>query len=190
LATRLCESLGPVLVVGAEKMSAILQRDLAKETAILFGDGAGAAVVGPGPGPLEILDARWGSDGAFAEDLKLEFGAALHMNGRAVIMQANRKLTAAVQDLLQRNALDPSAVDLFLFHQANLNLLRQIAKTLGIDIARVPITLDRYGNTSAASVLIAAAAAWKEGRIAPGTRAIMAAFGAGFSWGAVLFEAR
>ena len=190
LAARLCESLGPVLVIGAEKMSAVIHRDLAKETAILFGDGAGAAVVSPGPGPLEILDARWGSDGTFAEDLKLEFGGALHMNGRAVIMQANRKLTGAVQDLLARNSVDASAVELFLFHQANLNLLRQVGRTLGIDPAKVPITLDRYGNTSAASVLIAAAEAWKDGRFESGGKAVMAAFGSGFSWGAVLLQAR
>lgn len=190
LAARLCEHLGPVLVVGAEKMSSIIQLDLAKETAILFGDGAGAAVVSPGAGPLEILDAKWGSDGAFAEDLKLDFGAPLHMNGRAVIMQANRKLTSAVQDLLQRNAVDPAEVELFLFHQANLNLLRQIGKTLGIDPAKVPITLDRFGNTSAASVLIAATEAWKDRRFVPGSKSVLAAFGAGFSWGAALLEAR
>lgn len=189
LAATLCQQQGPILVVGAEKMSPILQRDLAKETAILFGDGAGAALVDPGPGPLEILDARWGSDGAFAGDLTLEFGAPLHMNGRAVIMQANRMLAGAVQDLLRRNAMEPAAVDLFLFHQANLNLLHQVGKSLGIEAAKVPITLDRYGNTSAASVLIAAAEACKEGRFAPGTRAVLAAFGAGFSWGALLLEA-
>lgn len=190
LAARLCEQMGPVLVVGAEKMSSVIQRDLAKETAILFGDGAGAAVVSAGAGPLEILDAKWGSDGAFAEDLKLDFGGPLHMHGRSVIMQANRKITGAVQDLLQGNAVDAADVELFLFHQANLNLLRQIGKTLGIDPARVPITLDRYGNTSAASVLIAAAEAWKEGRFAQGSKSVMAAFGAGFSWGAALLEAR
>jgi 3-oxoacyl-[acyl-carrier-protein] synthase-3 len=190
LAARLCDAMGPMLVVGAEKMSAIVQRDLAKETTILFGDGAGAAVVSSGQGRLGILDCHWGSDGTFAEDLKLEFGEPLHMNGRAVIMQANRKLAGTVQELLKRNGLEPAEVELFLFHQANLNLLRQVAKTLGIDAAKVPITLDRYGNTSAASVLIAAAEAWKEGRFAPGTRAVMAAFGAGFSWGAMLLEVR
>ena len=190
LAARLASQSGPILVVGAEKMSEIVQRDLAKETAILFGDGAGAAVVAPGEGPLEILDAQWGSDGAFAGDLELGFGGTLHMNGRAVIMQANRKLTGAVQEILGRNGVEASAVELFLFHQANLNLLRQVAKTLGIDARKVPITLDRYGNTSAASVLIAAAEAWREGRLVPGGKAVMAAFGAGFSWGALLLEAR
>lgn len=190
LAARLCGAMGPILVVGAEKMSTVVQRDLARETAILFGDGAGAAVVAPGPGPLEILDSRWGSDGAFADDLALDFGGALHMNGRAVIMQANRKLTTVVQELLQGQALGAADVDLFLFHQANLNLLRQVGKTLGIDPARVPITLDRYGNTSAASVLVAAAEAWREGRFRPGGKSVMAAFGAGFSWGGLLMATR
>lgn len=190
LAAQLCGSLGPVLVVGAERMSEVVRRDLAKETAILFGDGAGAAVVSAGPGPLEILDVRWAGDGSFAADLALDFGAALHLNGRAVIMQANRKLTGVVQELLQGRGLAAGDVDLFLFHQANLNLLRQVAKTLGIDPARVPISLDRFGNTSAASVLIAGAEAWREGRFQPGGRAILAAFGAGFSWGGLLLEAR
>jgi 3-oxoacyl-[acyl-carrier-protein] synthase-3 len=189
LATRLCEGLGPMLVVGAERMSEVVQRDLAKETAILFGDGAGAAVVAPGEGRIRILDQQWASDGNFADDLSLDFGGALRMNGRAVIMQANRKLTGTLQELFARNGVEASQVDLFLFHQANLNLLKQVGKTLGIDPTRVPITLDRYGNTSAASVLIAAAEASKEGRFKPGCKAVMAAFGAGFSWGALLLEA-
>ncbi len=188
LAARLCEGLGPVLVVGAEKMSEVVLRNPAKETAILFGDGAGAAVVEPGTGPIGILDHLWGADGTFADDLSLDFGGALHMNGRAVIMQANRKLTGTLQDLLGRNGLTVPEVDLFLFHQANLNLLRQVGKTLGIDPARVPITLDRYGNTSAASVLIAAAEARAAGLLPPGTLAAMAAFGAGFSWGGMLLR--
>jgi 3-oxoacyl-[acyl-carrier-protein] synthase-3 len=190
LAATLCEGLGPVLVVGAEKMSEVVQRDFAKETAILFGDGAGAAVVAPGAGPLQILDHLWGSDGAFADDLSLAFGDALRMNGRSVIMQANRKLTSTLQELLKRNGMGVPQVDLFLFHQANLNLLRQVGKTLGLDPAKVPISLDKYGNTSAASVLIAAAVAQDDGRFRPGGLAAMAAFGAGFSWGGMLLRAR
>lgn len=190
LAAKLCEGLGPFLVVGAEKMSEVVQRDLAKETAILFGDGAGAAVVAPGDGPIQVLDSTWGSDGGFADDLSLEFGGALRMNGRTVIMQANRKLTGTLQELLERNGLTVPQVDLFLFHQANLNLLKQVGRTLGIDPAQVPITLDRYGNTSSASVLIAAAEAQAEGRFRAGALAAVAAFGAGFSWGGMLLRAR
>jgi len=190
LAAKLCEGIGPILVVAAEKMSDVVQRDLAKETAILFGDGAGAAVVVPEDGPIEILDHLWASDGTFSDDLSLDFGGALRMNGRTVIMQANRKLTATIQELLERNGIAVPQVDCFLFHQANLNLLKQVGKTLGIDPAKVPITLDRYGNTSAASVLIAAAEAKAEGRFHPGALAALAAFGAGFSWGGMLLRVR
>lgn len=189
LAAELCRAYEPILVVAAEKMSEVIQRDLAKETAILFGDGAGAAVVAP-EGPLEILESAWGSDGTYADELRLDCGGALHMNGRAVIMQANRKLTAVVHELLKRRALAPGDVDLYLFHQANLNLLRQVGKSLGVDPARVPITLDRFGNTSSASLLIAAAEAWEDGRFAPGSRTLLAAFGAGFSWGGMLLQAQ
>ena len=188
LAAELCGRLGPVLVVGAERMSDVVARDRAKETAILFGDGAGAAVVAPGNGSLEILDWTWASDGTFADDLALPWDGPLQMNGRAVIMQANRKLVGTVRSLLERNGRGISGVDLFLFHQANLNLLRRLGKTLGIDAARVFINLDRYGNTSAASVLIAAAEAWKQGLLPAGSVAVLAAFGAGFTHGAMLLR--
>ncbi|MBI4912376.1 MAG: ketoacyl-ACP synthase III [Acidobacteria bacterium] len=190
LARELCRAYGPVLAVGAERMSDIVQRDFVKETAILFGDGAGAAVVSPAEGPLEILEALWAADGDFASDLCLDSGGPLKMNGRTVIMQANRKLVATVETLLARAGRRTGEVDLFVFHQANLNLLRQVARTLGVEASKVPITLHRYGNTSAASVLIAAAEAWKEGRFHFGSLGLLAAFGAGFSWGGMLVEAR
>ena len=110
------------------------------------------------------------------------------MNGRTVILQANRKLQSAVRELLGRNGLSVGDVDLFVFHQANLNLLRQVGRALGIPEEKVFLDLPRYGNTSAASFLIALAEAEEEGRLAPGTRAVLAAFGAGFSWGAALLS--
>lgn len=190
LAADLCGRYGPVLVVGAEKMSEVVQAHPAKETTILFGDGAGACVVVPGEGPLHLCDVRAASDGAFADDLYLGLEGPLVMNGRAVIMQANRKLAAAVQELLQHNALGAADVDLFVFHQANLNLLRQVAKGLGIPESKVFVNLETRGNTSAASVLIAAAEAQAQGLARPGSRIVLAAFGAGFSHGAVLLEVR
>ena len=189
LAAELCGRLGPVLVVGAERMSGVIARNMVKETAILFGDGAGAAVVTPEAGPLEILDWTWASDGTFADDLSLSWDGVLQMSGRTVIMQASRKLAGAVKTLLERNGRDVGGIGLFLFHQANVNLLRQLGKTLGIEEARLFMNLERYGNTSAASVLIAAAEAWQQGRLAAGSTAVMAAFGAGFTHGAMLVRA-
>jgi 3-oxoacyl-[acyl-carrier-protein] synthase-3 len=191
LAVDLAPRYGPVLVAGAEVMSTILQRPpRVKETAILFGDGAGACVVADGPGRVEIEEVRFACDGALGDDLALDPGAPLSMNGRTVILQASRKLPAAVRDVLERAGLRPSDVDLFVFHQANLVLLRQVAKTLGVDESRLFVNVDRYGNTSAASLLIALSEAEDEGRLAAGKRVVLGAFGAGFTWGAALLAVR
>lgn len=187
----LCERYGPVLVVAAEAMTAAMQAPpRVKETAILFGDGAGAALLRPGGGAATIDDIRVASDGTFADALRMEDGEGLRMDGRTVILQANRKLSASVAGLLERNGLESSDVGLYLFHQANLNLLRQVGGALGIDPARVFVNLDRYGNTSAASLLVALSEARAEGRLPPGTRAVLAAFGAGMGWGSALLTFR
>jgi 3-oxoacyl-[acyl-carrier-protein] synthase-3 len=174
-AVELCQRYGPILVVGAERMSEVMARaPRVKETAILFGDGAGACVVAH-------------SDGTFADELSLAYGGTLAMNGRTVILQANRKLRQSLSDLLARNGLAAGDVDLWLFHQANVNLLRQVGHGLGIAEERVYLNLPRYGNTSAASLFIAAAEAQAEGRLRSGY-AVMAAFGAGMGWGSALLR--
>jgi len=188
-AVDLCPRYGPILAVGAERMTEIMAREpRAKETAILFGDGAGACVVSAGEGALEVVDIRVQSDATFADALHMEFGGTLQMEGRTVVLQANRKLQAAVSDLVEKNGLAVADVDLFLFHQANLNLLRQVGRALQIPEDKVFVNLDRYGNTSAASLLIAASEAQDAGRIRSGAAVVMAAFGAGMSWGAALLR--
>lgn len=190
-AVDLCPRYGPILAVGAERMTEVMAREpRAKETAILFGDGAGASIVSPGEGALEVVDIRVQSDATFAEALHMDFGGTLHMEGRTVILQANRKLQAALSGLLDKNGLGMADVDLFLFHQANLNLLKQVGRALQIPEERVFVNLDRYGNTSAASLFIAASEAQEAGRIRPGATVVMAAFGAGMSWGAALLRDR
>ena len=105
LAQSLAQVHGNVLVVAAEKMSAVACRaPMEPGIAILFGDGAGACIISPGDGPAKIVDAVLHSDGAFAEDLRLEFEAPLSMNGRSVIMQASRKIPGAIAEVLQRNS--------------------------------------------------------------------------------------
>lgn len=191
LAVDLAPRYGPVLVAGAEVMSRIIDRPpRTKESAILFGDGAGACIVSPGPGAIEVTDIRFACDGALGDDLSLEPGAPLVMNGRTVILQASRKLPAAVRDLLGRAGLQPADVDLFVLHQANLVLLRQVAKTLAVDESRLFVNVDRYGNTSAASLLIALSEAAEQGLVSAGKRVVLGAFGAGFSWGAALLTVR
>jgi 3-oxoacyl-[acyl-carrier-protein] synthase III len=189
-AVELCQRYGPILVVGAEKMSQVMAREpRAKETAILFGDGAGACIVAPGEGSLSVVDVRMQSDGTFADELSMEFGGVLNMNGRTVILQANRKLRQSLSELLERNGMSATDVDLWLFHQANVNLLKQVGQGLGIPEDRVYLNLPRYGNTSAASLFIAATEAQAEGRFRPG-HVVMAAFGAGMGWGSALLRVR
>jgi 3-oxoacyl-[acyl-carrier-protein] synthase III len=187
MASRLAEKVGPILVIGAEKMSRIVAREPRERgVAVLFGDGAGACLVTPDRGKAEILDSVLGSDGTFAEDLTLEDGAPIRMNGRSVILQASRKIPAAIRAVLEKYSIAPADVLSFLMHQANQNLIDKVANTLGVPSAKFFSNIRRYGNTSSASMLIAAAEWSREQGFQPGAPVVFAAFGAGFHWGAVL----
>jgi 3-oxoacyl-[acyl-carrier-protein] synthase-3 len=190
LATQLTAAYGNVLVVAAEKMSTIATREpMEQGVAILFGDGAGACIISPGEGPARIVNSVLHSDGTFAEDLRLEFDAPLAMNGRSVIMQASRKIPAAIAELLERNQTAASAVKTFLMHQANQNLIDRVAKALNVQAGTFYSNIRRCGNTSSASMLIAASEWWQAPGPRPGDLICFAAFGAGFHWGAMLLEA-
>ena len=190
LAAELAAKHGNILVVASEKMSTVVTREpMDQGIAILFGDGAGACLVGPGEGPAKILDCVLHSDGAFAEDLRLEFEAPLVMNGRSVIMQASRKIPAAIAELLEKNQTPAAAVKIFLMHQANQNLIDRVARALEVEPAKFYSNIRRYGNTSSASMLIAAAEWWQKPGPCKGDRICFAVFGAGFHWGALLAEA-
>ena len=191
LAKRLTGTMGPILVIGAEKMSSVVAREPRERgVAVLFGDGAGAVLVTPDGGTLELLDVELASDGAYAQDLCLEPGKPLHMDGRSVIMQASRKIPAAIRAVLQRNDVQPSDVAAFLMHQANQNLIVKVAGLLKVPVERFHSNIAHYGNTSSASMLIAAAEWSRETpRLETGTPVVFAAFGAGFHWGSVLARA-
>jgi 3-oxoacyl-[acyl-carrier-protein] synthase-3 len=193
LAATLSAVHGHVLVIGAEKMSSIVSREpLERGVAPLFGDGAGACLIAsvtrPDDNSAAIVDSVIHSDGAFAEDLRLEFGAPLEMNGRSVILQASRKVPSAIRELLERNHRTASKVRVFLMHQANQNLMDRVARALEVDAARFYSNIRRYGNTSSASMLIAAEEWWRGTRPNAGDVICFAAFGAGFHWGALLAE--
>jgi 3-oxoacyl-[acyl-carrier-protein] synthase-3 len=176
---------GNILVIASEKMSAIVAREpLERGVTPLFGDGAGACLIGP-EGPVKIVDSAIHSDGAFAQDLRLEFDAPLEMNGRSVILQASRKIPSAIAELLQRNHQAASAAKIFLMHQANQNLMDRVARALEVDLPRFYSNIRRYGNTSSASMLIAAEEWWRDPGPVPGDLICFAAFGAGFHWGAL-----
>lgn len=191
IAKRLTNPMGPILVIGAEKMSTVVTREPRERgVAVLFGDGAGAVLVTPDSGSLELVDVELGSDGTYAADLCLEINKPLSMNGRSVIMHASRKIPAAIRAVLQRHDILPADVGSYLMHQANQNLIVKIAATLKVPIERFYSNIVRYGNTSSASMLIAASEWTREMPVLKkGTPVVFSAFGAGFHWGAVLARA-
>jgi len=187
LAAHLAPAFGNVLVVGSEVMSRVVERDAAhRDTAILFGDGAGACVVGASGGFAEIRDSLLASDGDLADSLRLDLDAPLYMDGRTIILQAARKIPRAIAELLERNRVPPAAVETFLVHQANLNLITRVAQALAVPEDRFFCNIQRYGNTSSASMLIAAAE-WRQSHPSPPAGPLVfATFGAGLHWGALL----
>jgi 3-oxoacyl-[acyl-carrier-protein] synthase-3 len=187
LAMQMAPRFGDILVVAAEKMSAVIEaHPLDPNTAILFGDGAGAALVS-GAGPWRLREAVLHTDGQFAGDLAWDGAGPLRMKGLSVILQAARKIPAAIEEALARAGILPAEVGTFLLHQANLNLLTRVAKALGVPPERVFMNVQRYGNTSSASLLIAASE-WAEAAPSAAAPIVMAAFGAGFHWGALVAE--
>lgn len=186
LAAQLAPAAGRVLVVGAEIMSRrVALNPEGKNTAILFGDGAGAALVDAETGFARIADSCLYTDGASAEVLFVRDGQ-FHMDGSAVILHASRKMPRAINELLARNRLAASQVEAFLLHQANLNLITRVAAALKTPPDRFFTNIARYGNTSSASLLIAADE-WHRGQTgALAGPLIFSAFGSGLNWGALL----
>jgi len=192
-----------VACFGAEAQSKGLDLNpRSAELSMLFGDGAGAILVGKQPGSnlaLRVDDVLLATDGSFAEELGLRApgtGNGAHwlhgepslflpnMNGRTVILHAVRKLTEATHELLTRHQLSLDQIDWIVPHQANLNLLRALGKKLEVDENRVVVNLDRYGNTSGAAAFLALHDV--QPFLKPGARILIVAFGAGFTWGAAL----
>ncbi len=185
MAAEMAEHFGDVLVIGAEKMSAVIESGpLDPNTAVLFGDGAGAALVSARPGRWEILDAVLHSNGQYRDALAFDWSQPLSMNGLTVILQASRKIPAVIQEVLARQQVAVHDVTALLLHQANQNLLTRVAKALDLPAERIVSNVARYGNTSSASMLIAAAE-WSQAN-PPAGHVIFSAFGAGFHWGAML----
>jgi 3-oxoacyl-[acyl-carrier-protein] synthase-3 len=186
LAARLAPAMGRVLVVGAEIMSRrISLTPEGKNTAILFGDGAGAALVDAETGFARIADACLYTDGAAAEILFMRDGQ-FHMDGQAVILQAARKIPRAINEVLARNRIVAAEVEAFLLHQANLNLIARVAAAVKAPRERFFTNIARYGNTSSASLLIAADE-WHGAQTATlSGPLVFSAFGAGLNWGALL----
>jgi 3-oxoacyl-[acyl-carrier-protein] synthase-3 len=198
-----------VAICLAEIQSAFLDLSpAAGTTSMLFGDGASALIVSgeKTEGALEIVDIHLATDGTYIDDLGFrcpgtEFGTtrthggsehaldfSARMVGQSVILQASRKMVASCQTILQRNNLQATDVRWMVPHQANANLLAQVARGLRFptDQGGVISVLEEYGNTSSASMGIALDTLRRSGRIKAGERLLLPAFGAGFTWGAGL----
>jgi 3-oxoacyl-[acyl-carrier-protein] synthase-3 len=188
IAAQMSNQYDNILVVASEKMSTVvLQQPMDKNTAILFGDGAGACLIRASAGEYRILDTVLHSDGSFAADLQLGCGAPLQMNGRSVIMQASRKIPAVILEVLKRNQKRPGDVAWYLMHQANQNLMNRVAKALDVSNDCLYSNISKYGNTSSASMLIAADE-WHETTVNRSGTICFAVFGAGYHWGAMLAQ--
>ncbi|HLM30859.1 MAG TPA: beta-ketoacyl-ACP synthase 3 [Solirubrobacterales bacterium] len=174
------------LVIGADLMSRILDFD-DRRTAGLFGDGAGAVVVVPG-GAGAIGPIRLRADGAGATHVSAAHGGKVRMDGRATFRAAVARLCEATLEVTAEADLELEQIDLFVYHQANSRILAAVGERLGLPADRVVDSLARYGNTSAASVPIALDEAIADGRVRPGSKVVVGAFGAGLMWGAGIVD--
>ncbi len=183
------------LVIGAETTSRILDWT-DRSTCVLFGDGAGAAVIElGGDGDRGVLASSLRSDGHFADKLNTTGGPSstrsigqIHMDGREVFRHAVGKITDVVENVLARTGYTVRDLDWFVPHQANRRIIEGAGEKLHIPPEKVVITVDRHANTSAASVPLALTEAVRDGRIQRGHLVMIEAMGGGFTWGASLIR--
>ncbi len=189
------------LVIGAETLSRITDWN-DRNTAVLFGDGAGALVLKPSTEP-GVMSTHLHSDGEYKDLLHIESGISrgfkvdpsthkvdigIKMDGREVFKVAVTKLGAAVDEALAANGLEKSAVDWLIPHQANIRIIGAMAKRLDLPMEKVILTVQDHGNTSAASVPLALDTGVRDGRIKRGDLLLLEAFGGGFTWGSALVK--
>ncbi|MBF0189648.1 MAG: ketoacyl-ACP synthase III [Magnetococcales bacterium] len=186
-----------ILVIGAETTSRILDWS-DRGTCILFGDGAGAVVLeAERGGERGILSTHLHADGSQMELLLTDGGISrgapagggmgvIRMQGNEVFKQAVKAMESCVDETLLANNLAKEQIDWLVPHQANIRIIQSTAKRLGMPMERVAVTVDRHGNTSAASVPLALDEVVRAGQIHPGHRVLMVAFGGGFTWGSAL----
>lgn len=182
-----------VLIIGAEVFSRILNYQ-DRTTCVLFGDGAGAIILGASDEP-GIYATKLHADGRFSDILcipgkiaggVLEGSAFLYMDGPAVFRLAVSTLEKIAYEVLESAHMKAAQIDWFIPHQANIRIMKSIAKKLGLPTKRMVVTVDQHGNTSAASIPLALDSAVRDGRIHAGQNVLMEGVGGGFTWGAVL----
>lgn len=191
-----------VLVIGAETLSKIIDWT-DRNTCILFGDGAGAAVLGAVENSYGILGVELGSDGSGGDLLKLPAGGSrqpasietcnnrlhfIHMNGNEVFKFAVKIMGEAAVKALDDAGLSPDDIDCLIPHQANIRIIQSAAKRLKVPMEKVMVNVDKYGNTSAASIPIALDEAVKSGRIKKDDTVVLVGFGAGLTWASCVLK--
>jgi 3-oxoacyl-[acyl-carrier-protein] synthase-3 len=189
-------AINKAIVIGAERMSWFLNWSQ-RETAVLFGDGAGAVVIEASERAVGLVNAKLGCDTQARDVLVVRgFGTDMdryenppsaldiHFIGKDVFRRAVKGMGQAAQTVLEQAKLDVADIDLLVPHQANLRIISALQKQFGLDDQQVMVNIEKYGNTSAATVPIALCEALENGRVKPGDNIMVAAFGAGLTWGA------
>ncbi|MBI4431393.1 MAG: ketoacyl-ACP synthase III [Candidatus Omnitrophica bacterium] len=191
-----------VLVIGAEVLSAFIDWT-DRSTCVLFGDGAGAAIIAPAENGRLIIDTQLGSSGKHADLLKLPAGGSamraseetvrerlhfLKMDGKEIFKLAVRYMGDAVLKLLKTHNLNLDDIRLLIPHQANLRIISAVADRVGMPMERVFVNVDKYGNMSSAASIVALAEAAQCGKIKSGDYVVLVAFGAGLTWSASLIK--
>jgi 3-oxoacyl-[acyl-carrier-protein] synthase-3 len=192
-----------VLVLGADVMSSILNC-ADRNTFVLFGDGAGAALVEPTePGEEGVLDFILRSDGSGGKYLYMPGGGSLnptthetversmhfvHQDGRAVFKYAVQGMAEVSVDILERNGLTASDIALYVPHQANSRIIDAAVQRIGLPPEKVVLNIDRHANTTGGTIPIGLDEAYHDGRLRKGDRVLLASFGAGFTWGSLLLR--
>lgn len=190
-----------VLAIGAEKLSTVTDWT-DRSTAVLFGDGAGASIVQPAPGDGRgILSIILGADGKLADLLYIKGGGSsdpvsqkvvdersqfIRMAGREVFKAAVHTMAKACEQALAKAGVSSDEIDVLIPHQANLRIIEATAKHAQVPMSKVMVNVERYGNTSAASIQLAIDQAVQEGRIKRGSLLLLVTFGAGFTWGSAV----
>ncbi|MGQ8921251.1 beta-ketoacyl-ACP synthase III [Bacillus halotolerans] len=173
-----------VLVVGVEKLSSITDWE-DRNTAVLFGDGAGAAVVGPVSDDRGILSFELGADGTGGQHLYLNEKGHTIMNGREVFKFAVRQMGESCVNVIEKAGLSKEDVDFLIPHQANIRIMEAARERLELPVEKMSKTVHKYGNTSAASIPISLVEELEAGKIKDGDVIVMVGFGGGLTWGAI-----
>ena len=196
-----------ILLIGAEVQSTAMNlTDEGRDTAIIFGDGAGAAIISATEEDRGILSTHMHSEGKYLKELWLEAPASnaghpritrevldegkqyLKMNGKEVFRHAITRFPEVINEALEANNLTSENINLLIPHQANLRITQMVQKRLGLSNDQVFSNIHKYGNTTAATIPIALAEAFNEGRIKEGDILVLAAFGAGFTWASAIMK--